>query len=184
MSLSASTARRLAASTLVGGLAAVVPQLVAPAANATTECYSAPTIADTALTISPAAPAVGRPFTATATVSSAGTPVTGGTVIFSYAGTSSSGAVSGGVATARFTTQSGQSDVSASYVGECLAGAAAAGFTSPVVGGVQESAPVPRAGGLAPTGLDSDTEVIGLLGAGLVAVGGVTLLVRRRRANA
>ena len=36
-------------------------------------------------------------------------------------------------------------------------------------------------GGLASTGIDSQTELYGLLGLGLVTVGGLTLLVHRRR---
>jgi LPXTG-motif cell wall-anchored protein len=35
--------------------------------------------------------------------------------------------------------------------------------------------------GLAATGADSQTELFGVLGLGLVTVGGLTLLVRRRR---
>lgn len=39
-------------------------------------------------------------------------------------------------------------------------------------------------GGLAATGMDSQTELYALLGAGMVAVGGLTLVVRRRRVEA
>jgi LPXTG-motif cell wall-anchored protein len=198
MSLSASTARRLAALTLVGGLA-VVPQLVAPAANAAEECYAAPTTSDTALSISPANPTVGQPFTATATVSAAGTPVTSGTVTFGYAGTSQPVAVSAGVASTQFTAQSAPSDVTASYAGECLSGSATVGVSSqsvpvpaPTVAGVEENAPPPTVAGtsavapagLAATGVDTGTELLGVAGLGLLAIGGATLLLRRRRSQA
>jgi hypothetical protein len=40
------------------------------------------------------------------------------------------------------------------------------------------------AAGLAGTGLDAQTELYGVLGLGLVTVGGLTLLVHRRRVQA
>jgi LPXTG-motif cell wall-anchored protein len=199
MSLTASTARRLAASTFIGGLA-VVPVLMAPAAEAAPECYSGTTTSQTTLSINPTTPTVSQPFTVTANVTTAGVPAASGTVTFSYAGSSQPVAVSGGTASAGFTAQATPSNVTAAFAGECTSGGSSIGFSSqttpvtpaPTVGGVQaSSAPnvsgraAPQvAGTLASTGVDRGTELFALAGAGLVAAGGVTLLVRRRRSQA
>jgi hypothetical protein len=62
------------------------------------------------------------------------------------------------------------------------AGAPRAGTT---IGGVSGSSSTgSTTGGLAGTGLDTQTELYGILGAGLVAVGGLTLMVHRRRVQA
>jgi len=111
-------------------------------------------------------------------------------------------AVSGGSASASFTAQRGRTPISASFSGECLAGSVANGTSSdrtPIVAGVEASrgngggnsgvAGVSGSGGgnvagLAATGVDSQTELFGLLGLGMVTVGGLSLLVHRRRVRA
>jgi LPXTG-motif cell wall-anchored protein len=57
-------------------------------------------------------------------------------------------------------------------------GAARPGAT---IGGVTGGSGGSSSGGLASTGVDSQTELYGLLGVGLVTVGGLTLMVHRRR---
>ena len=52
------------------------------------------------------------------------------------------------------------------------------------IAGVTGSGSGSNVGGLASTGIDSQTELYGLLGLGLVTVGGLTLLVHRRRVQA
>jgi LPXTG-motif cell wall-anchored protein len=49
------------------------------------------------------------------------------------------------------------------------------------IGGVTGGSGGSSSGGLASTGVDSQTELYGLLGVGLVTVGGLTLMVHRRR---
>lgn len=189
MTLSDTTPKRIIAATLVGGLVTIT-QLTAPAAHAapkTVDCgYSGETTTQTGLSISPVSPKVGQQFTATATVRAAGKPVTGGTVTFSYAGSTAKDTVSGGTAQASFTAQKGSNTLSASYSGVCLVGKAAIGIsasTKPVVAGVEANVGGVSAG-LAPTGLDSKTELYALGGLALVSAGGVVLIVRRRRAHA
>jgi len=149
--------------------------------------------------------------TATVTVDGTGQPAQGGEVDFKYASTSKTVAVSGGTASASFTAKKGRTPISATFSGECLANSVANGTSSdrvPVVAGVEASrgkgglsttggtggnggdsgiAGVSASSGggtvagLAATGADSQTELFGVLGLGLVTVGGLTLLVRRRR---
>ena len=51
------------------------------------------------------------------------------------------------------------------------------------VAGVSGSGGGGSVAGLAATGVDSQTELFGLLGLGMVTVGGLSLLVHRRRAQ-
>jgi LPXTG-motif cell wall-anchored protein len=130
-------------------------------------------------------------------------PAEGGTVNFSYAGQTASDTVSGGTASATFNAEEGSFGLEGRYTGQCLAGEFAIDpsvDTQAVVAGVEASAggnggaARPGAtiggvtgsgggasGGLASTGVDSQTELYGLLGVGLVTVGGLTLMVHRRR---
>ena len=148
--------------------------------------------------------------TATVTVDGTGAPAQGGTVVFQYRSVKKSVAVSGGTASASFTALRGSTPISATFSGECLAGSVANGTSSDrqaVVAGVEASrgnggnsaagtggngggsgiAGVSAStgggtvAGLAATGADSQTELFGVLGLGLVTVGGLTLVVRRRR---
>lgn len=149
--------------------------------------------------------------TATVTVDATGRPPSSGEVDFKYGSTSKTIAVSGGTASATFTAKKGRTQISATFTGECLANSVANGTSSDrtaVVAGVEASrgkgglsttggtggnggdsgiAGVSASSGggtvagLAATGADSQTELFGVLGLGLVTVGGLTLLVRRRR---
>ena len=102
-----------------------------------------------------------------------------------------------GSASAGFTAIEGRNSVTATYSGVCAGGAGtdvlgSSSSTVPVIAGVEASAggnggvsgDDSGVGGLAATGLDNQTELFGLLGAGMVAVGGLTLLVHRRRVQA
>jgi LPXTG-motif cell wall-anchored protein len=182
----------------------------ASAAPADCPNYTVTATTTTSLSISPANPTVGDAFTATASVlTSGGVPVDGGTVDFSYAGQTASDAVQNGTATATFTAEQGRFTLSAAYTGDCLKGGSAidpSADTQAIVAGVEASAggngsgnggaARPGAaiggvtgsggsgsstGGLAATGVDTQTELYGLLGLGLVTVGGLTLMVHRRR---
>lgn len=203
------TAKRIAAATLAGGVLAVSPMVI-PAAQAApaTGCpaYSVQSTTTTTLTLSPAGPyAVGQTFTATAdvTVDGTGAPAASGSVTFKYRNVIQTVAISGGSASADFIARPGRSPISASFSGECLAGSVANGTSAdrlPVVAGVSATAGGGNGGdvggvsgggsnggtvgGLAATGLDTQTELYGLLGLGLVTVGGLTLVVRRRRVEA
>jgi LPXTG-motif cell wall-anchored protein len=174
--------------------------------------YAVQSTTSTTLSVSPQGPySVGQSFTATATVTVDGTgqPAQGGEVVFSYGSTSKTVAVAGGSASASFTAKRGRTPISATFSGECLAGSVANGTSSdrmPIVAGVEASrgggsgngngngnagiAGVSASGGggsvagLAATGVDSQTELFGLLGLGMVTVGGLSLLVRRRRVQA
>ena len=176
--------------------------------------YAVSSTTTTTLSLSPEGPyAVGQSFTATATVTVDGTglPAQGGEVVFKYGSTSKTVAVSGGTASASFTAKKGRTPISATFSGECLANSIANGTSSDrvaVVAGVEASrgkgglstnggnsgnsgvAGVSGSGGggnvagLAATGADSQTELFGVLGLGLVTVGGLTLVVRRRRVQA
>jgi LPXTG-motif cell wall-anchored protein len=165
-----------------------------------TDCpaYANPITAEISVSISPSDLSPGDSFTASATVtsSSADVPVAGGSVVFRYAGQSASVPVgASGTASTTFTAEKGTLDVTASYSGRCLAGSGAvraSAHTVPVVAGVDTSAgggggtanrppaEVAGVGGLASTGFDSRTELLGLLGLGLVGAGAVTMVVRRR----
>lgn len=205
------TAKRIAAATIAGGVLAVSP-MVLPAAQAApaTGCpaYAVTSTTTTTLTLSPAGPyAVGDTFTATATVrvDGTGTPAGSGSVTFKYRNVRKTVALSGGSASASFVARPGRSPISAAFSGECLAGSVSNGTSGdrlPVVAGVSATAGGGNGnggnggtvggvsgsggivGGLAATGLDTQTELYGLLGLGLVTVGGLTLVVRRRRVEA
>jgi LPXTG-motif cell wall-anchored protein len=182
----------------------------ASAAPAACPNYSVQATTDTSLSVSPANPTVGDAFTATATVlTSGGVPVDGGNVNFTYAGQKATDVVRNGTASATFTAEQGRFALTASFAGQCLAGASSidpSTDTQPIVAGVEAfagngsgnggGAARPGAtisgvsgsggtgsavGGLASTGLDNQTELYGLLGLGLVTVGGLTLMVHRRR---
>ena len=200
--------KRITAAGFAGSLLAIAP-VALPAADAApaTGCrqYAVQSTTTTTLSVSPAGPySVGQAFTATATVTVDGTgqPAQGGEVVFKYGSASKTVAVSGGSASASFTAKRGRTPISATFSGECLAGSVANGTSSdrtPIVAGVEASrgngggnsgvAGVSGSGGgnvagLAATGVDSQTELFGLLGLGMVTVGGLSLLVRRRRVQA
>ena len=197
--------KRITAAGFAGSLLAIAP-VALPAADAApaTGCrqYAVQSTTTTTLSVSPEGPYnVGQSFTATATVTVDGTgaPAQGGDVTFKYGSVSKTVAVSGGSASASFTAKRGRTPISASFSGECLAGSVANGTSSdrtPIVAGVEASrgggngnsgvAGVSGSGGgnvagLAATGVDSQTELVGLLGLGMVTVGGLSLLVHRRR---
>ena len=149
--------------------------------------------------------------TATVQVDATGTAPSSGDVTFTYGSSTKTVAVSGGTASAAFTAKKGRTQISATFSGECLGNSVANGTSSDrtaVVAGVEASrgkgglsttggtggdpgdsgiAGVSASSGggtvagLAATGADSQTELFGVLGLGLVTVGGLTLLVRRRR---
>lgn len=200
--------KRITAAGFAGSLLAIAP-VALPAADAApaTGCrqYAVQSTTTTTLSVSPAGPySVGQSFTATATVTVDGTgqPAQGGEVAFKYGAVSKTVAVSGGSASASFTAKRGRTPISATFSGECLAGSVANGTSSdrtPIVAGVEASrgngggnsgvAGVSGSGGgnvagLAATGVDSQTELFGLLGLGMVTVGGLSLLVHRRRVQA
>jgi LPXTG-motif cell wall-anchored protein len=198
--------KRITAAGFAGSLLAIAP-VALPAADAApaTGCrqYAVQSTTTTTLSVSPAGPhSVGQSFTATATVTVDGTgqPAQGGEVVFKYGTASKTVAVSGGSASAPFTAKRGRTPISATFSGECLAGSVANGTSAdrmPIVAGVEASrgggsggnsdvAGVSGSGGgnvagLAATGVDSQTELFGLLGLGMVTVGGLSLLVHRRR---
>ena len=203
--------KRITAAGFAGSLLAIAP-VALPAADAApaTGCrqYAVQSTTTTTLSVSPEGPySVGQAFTATATVTVDGTgqPAQGGEVVFKYGSVTKTVPVSGGSASASFTAKRGNTPISASFSGECLAGSVANGTSSdrmPIVAGVEASrgggngngnsgvAGVSGSGGggnvagLAATGVDSQTELFGVLGLGMVTVGGLSLLVRRRRVQA
>lgn len=203
--------KRITAAGFAGSLLAIAP-VALPAADAApaTGCrqYAVQSTTTTTLSVSPEGPySVGQSFTATATVTVDGTgqPAQGGEVVFKYGSVTKTVPVSGGSASASFTAKRGRTPISANFSGECLAGSVANGTSSdrmPIVAGVEASrgggsgngnsgvAGVSGSGGggnvagLAATGVDSQTELFGVLGLGMVTVGGLSLLVRRRRVQA
>ncbi len=203
--------KRITAAGFAGSLLAIAP-VALPAADAApaTGCrqYAVQSTTTTTLSVSPEGPySVGQSFTATATVTVDGTgqPAQGGEVVFKYGSVTKTVPVSGGSASASFTAKRGRTPISATFSGECLAGSVANGTSSdrmPIVAGVEASrgggsgngnsgvAGVSGSGGggnvagLAATGVDSQTELFGVLGLGMVTVGGLSLLVRRRRVQA
>jgi LPXTG-motif cell wall-anchored protein len=201
--------KRITAAGFAGSLLAIAP-VALPAADAApaTGCrqYAVQSTTTTTLSVSPEGPySVGQSFTATATVTVDGTgqPAQGGEVVFKYGSVTKTVPVSGGSASAAFTAKRGRTPISATFSGECLAGSVANGTSSdrmPIVAGVEASrgggngnsgvAGVSGSGGggnvagLAATGVDSQTELFGVLGLGMVTVGGLSLLVRRRRVQA
>lgn len=204
------SAKRLAAATITGGVLVLSPMAM-PAAQAAPApgcpSYAVQSTTTTELSLSPAGPySAGEVFTATATVTVDGTgePAASGSVTFKYRNVTKTVAVSAGEASADFTARNGRSPISASFSGECLAGSVANGTSgdrTPVVagvsatagggngnggqvGGVSGSGGDSGIGGLAATGLDTQTELFGVLGLGLLTVGGLTLVVRRRRVEA
>ena len=201
--------KRLAAAVAAGGVVALAP-VAMPAANAAppVACpeYQGFVTTSTTLSVSPANPGVGDAFTVTATVRADGVPADGGTVDFSYAGQTESDTVEAGQASVEFTAVQGSNTVTGTYTGLCSGGADVLGTSAdsqPIVAGVEASAggnggaarpganiggvtggtggSGSTSGGLASTGVDSQTELYGLLGIGLVTVGGLTLMVHRRR---
>ena len=200
--------KRITAAGFAGSLLAIAP-VALPAADAApaTGCrqYAVQLTTTTTLSVSPEGPySVGQAFTATATVTVDGTgqPAQGGEVVFKYGTASKTVAVSGGSASASFTAKRGRTPISATFSGECLAGSVANGTSSdraPIVAGVEASRGGGNGnGGLAggsgsggggnvaglAAGVDSQTELFGLLGLGMVTVGGLSLLVHRRRVQA
>lgn len=201
--------KRITAAGFAGSLLAIAP-VALPAADAApaTGCrqYAVQSTTTTTLSVSPAGPySVGQTFTATATVTIDGTgqPAQGGEVVFKYGSASKTQTVAGGSASASFTAKRGRTPISATFSGECLAGSVANGTSSdrtPIVAGVEASrgdgngnggaaggsgsGGGGNVAGLAATGVDSQTELFGVLGLGMVTVGGLSLLVRRRRVQA
>ena len=198
-------ARRVAV--LLGGGLMAATALVAPAASAApsapSSCpnYSVTASTNTTLSLSPRSPDAGETFTATATVKSGGVAVTGGTVTFKFNGITKTRNVVNGTASVQFRVPSagGHFSVTASYSGQCLANSAAVGTSGSrkaIVAGVSASrgggnggggsvaGTSAGIGGLAATGANSQTELLGALGAGLVVVGGLALIVHRRRVEA
>jgi LPXTG-motif cell wall-anchored protein len=149
--------------------------------------------------------------TATVKVDATGTAPSSGEVTFKYGSSTKTVAVSGGTASAAFTAKKGRTQISATFSGECLGNSVANGTSSDRmavvagveasrgkgglsttggtggdpgdsgIAGVSSSSGGGTVAGLAATGADSQTELFGVLGLGLVTVGGLTLLVRRRR---
>jgi LPXTG-motif cell wall-anchored protein len=206
------TTKRLVAATFAGGVLAVSPMAL-PAAQAAPAVgcpnYSVASTTTTTVTTTPAGNLQpGTTFTATATVTvdANGQAAQGGTVTFRYVGQRKDAAVTGGTASVQYVSKQGRPPVIASYNGQCLAGVSngTSEGRQPVVAGVSATrgggggngddrdptvagVSAGRGGvvaGLAATGLDSQTELFGVLGIGLVTVGGLTLLVHRRRVQA
>jgi LPXTG-motif cell wall-anchored protein len=205
--LGTTSLKRLAAATLVGGALAVSPVMM-PAASAAPSCpaYAGTISTTTTLSVSPSNPAQGSSFTATATVTndSTGAPVSGGTVDFKYKNQRANDvAVVGGEASTTFTAGPGRGQVKASYSGVCVGGVAAVDSSSDgFVLGTEASSggngngragtnlagvgagSGSGTGGLAATGVDTQTELLGAVGLGLLTVGGLSLVVHRRRVQA
>ena len=204
--LSTTSIKRFAAALFVGGALAVSPVMM-PAASAAPNCpaYAGTISTTTTVTVSPTNPAQGSSFTATATVTndSTGAPVSGGTVEFKYKNQRATVAVTGGEASTTFTAGPGRGQVKATYSGVCVGGVAAVDSSSDgFVLGVEASsgngngngrsgtnlagvgAGSGGSGGLAATGVDTQTELLGAVGLGLLTVGGLSLVVHRRRVQA
>ena len=200
------TVKRFAAATFVGGALALSP-VAMPAANAAPpvgcQGYVGAITTQTDLVISPSNLSVGDTFTATATVTANDVAVTGGTVTFSYANVTKTDTVEGGEASVTFQARRGRIPVRATYSGVCPGSAVevlgSSSDRAPVVAGVSASAgggiggvaggggvagASGSVGGLAGTGLDTQTELFGVLGVGMLTVGGLSLMVHRRRVQA
>jgi LPXTG-motif cell wall-anchored protein len=195
------TIKRLAAATFVGGALTLAP-IALPAANAAppVDCrdYQGFVTTQTSVSLSPSSPDRGDLFTATATVTmtdeEGSAPATGGTVTFKYAGATKTDPVVAGEASVNFTARSNGAVV-ATYSGVCPGGGATVLGSSrdrATIAGVEASAGGGGGvggvaggsggiGGLASTGLDTQTQLFGLLGVGMVTVGGLSLMVHRRR---
>ena len=176
--------------------------------------YAVSSTTTTSLSLSPQGPyAVGQSFTATATVTVDGTgqPARAARSSSSTAPPARPSRSRVGPASASFTAKKGRTPISATFSGECLANSIANGTSSDRVAvvagveasrgkgglstnggnsgnsgvaGVSGSSGGGNVAGLAATGADSQTELFGVLGLGLVTVGGLTLVVRRRRVQA
>jgi len=204
--LATTSLKRLAAATLAGGALAMTPVLL-PAASAAPDCnYPAAMSSTTTVSVSPSNPTSGRSFTATATVTingaQSGGPASGGTVAFKYKNQRATVNVVGGSASTTFTAGPGRGQVKATYSGTCIGGVTGVDSSSDgLVLGVEANAGgngnnrggaglagvdagSGGTGGLAATGADTKTELLGGLGLGLVAVGGLSLMVHRRRVQA
>src|SRR3954451_9613175 len=116
------TVKRLATAIAAGGVLAIAPVAIpaAPAAPADCADYPVSQTATILLSVSPANPGVGDPFTATVSVLTGGVPVPGGNVIFTYGGQTRTVPVKAGTASATFIAEEGRFALSARYVGDCL----------------------------------------------------------------
>ncbi len=195
--------KRFAAAALTGG-ALVLSPVMMPAASAAPNCptYASTISTTTTLSVNPGNPSSGQSFTATATVTNdaTGGPVSGGTVAFKYKNQRATVDVVGGSASTTFTAGPGAGRISASYSGVCVNGVAAVDSSSDAfVLGVESNngnngnnrpgssvsgGSNVRGGGLANTGLDNATELFAGLGLGLLALGGASLIIHRRRVQA
>src|SRR4051812_42540627 len=134
------TVKRLATAIAAGGVLAIAPVAIPAATAAPADCADYP-VSQTAtilLSVSPANPGVGDPFTTTVSVLTGGVPVPGGNVIFTYAGQTRTVPVNPGTAPATFVAEDGRFALSARYVGECLEDGTAiapATDTQPIVAG-------------------------------------------------
>jgi hypothetical protein len=177
--------------------------LIAPACPS----YGTPAQTTTSVELSPSTPSAGEDFTATATVTVDGQPVSGGDVVFNYRGEKVRVTVSGGTASAEFTAKrGGNQTVRANYRGGCSNGSASfaaseggaqilgveafAGGNNGgnsgsgnggTLGAAGTNAGGGTVGGLAATGLSPAAQLIGLTGVALLLAGASTLVIRRRR---
>ena len=105
----------------VVAFAGTASALIAPACPS----YGTPAQTTTSVELSPSTPEAGQDFTATATVTVDGQPVSGGDVVFNYRGERVRVTVSGGTASAEFTAKrGGNQTVRANYRGGCSNGSA------------------------------------------------------------
>ncbi len=119
-------------------LALAAPAHAAPPQDCPAYAVSATT--ETSVSVSPDEVSPGETFTATATVTSDGVPVSGGEVTFKYANQTETVTVVNGTASADFTAKRGRIQVFASYSGQCLADSAAVGTSrdrAAVIAGVE-----------------------------------------------
>src|SRR5664279_2097244 len=139
------TLRRVAGGSAAAAVLALSPLVLAAPAHADPpeDCpaYAVSATTQTSVSVSPDEISPRETFTATATVTTDGQPVTGGEVSFTYANqTSGPVTVVGGQASADFTAKRGRNQVFANYSGQCLANSAAVGTSgdsAAVVAGVQ-----------------------------------------------
>lgn len=184
---------RIAVATLLGALALIVVPLATSPASAAKCPYNATITTTTKLTLSPSQVAKGDTFTATATVTASAGGPPAGTVTFKYNGktktaTLTPGSGNSSTASVTFVAKS-KGAVKASYSGVCAAGSAAIGSSKsgPVILGIEASrgnggaGVAGTSGALASTGASGQTELFGALGLGMILVGGLALVVHRRR---
>jgi hypothetical protein len=192
-----SMSTRVATTLAAFGLSATTALLVAAPASAlegpNCNSYSATAQSDTTVVITTGDVEFGESFDVEATVTSDGQSVDGGEVVFNYRGTKKVVEVEDGTATTSFVARRGNQNLTARYRGVCLDGQVSiAGSEGAQILGVEAFAggPGKNAGGgpvvagvdeLADTGLAPFAQLIGLTGAALVAAGGATLMIRRRR---